>query len=154
MTGVLPVKKPGSSDWRESRALQVLVNQNDSPKCQFYAMIQEAKMAERGVGGLTHHRTAIWWNFSERLDERVDKDDISNIQFPEVAGAVSLWDNSPWNRAGWAKQATFEHNFTKWGLCEYVIHVVHTLWGGSPVILWSSLGGKPKWLPWYLDTMK
>ena len=31
-----------------------------------------------------------------------------------------------------------------WGLCEYVI--VLTLWGGSPVILWISLGGKPKWL--------
>ena len=28
---------------------------------------------------------------------------------------------------------------------EYVI--VHTIWGGSPVILWISLGGKPKWLP-------
>ena len=33
----------------------------------------------------------------------------------------------------------------KWGLCEYVI--VHTILGGSPVILWISLGGKPKWLP-------
>ena len=34
---------------------------------------------------------------------------------------------------------------TEWGLCEYVI--VHTILGGSPVILWISLGGKPKWLP-------
>ena len=33
----------------------------------------------------------------------------------------------------------------EWGLCEYVI--VHTIWGGKPVILWISLGGKPKWLP-------
>ena len=33
----------------------------------------------------------------------------------------------------------------KWGLCEYVI--AHTILGGSPVILWISLGGKPKWLP-------
>ena len=33
----------------------------------------------------------------------------------------------------------------QWGLCKYVI--VHTIWGGSPVILWISLGGKPKWLP-------
>ena len=33
----------------------------------------------------------------------------------------------------------------EWGLCEYVI--VHTILGGSPVILWISLGGKPKWLP-------
>ena len=33
----------------------------------------------------------------------------------------------------------------QWGLCEYVI--VHTILGGSPVILWISLGGKPKWLP-------
>ena len=32
----------------------------------------------------------------------------------------------------------------KWGLCEYVI--VHTILGGSPVILWISLGGN-------LDTM-
>ena len=31
-----------------------------------------------------------------------------------------------------------------WGLCEYVI--VHTILGGSPVILWILLGGKPKWL--------
>ena len=33
----------------------------------------------------------------------------------------------------------------EWGLCEYVI--VHTILGGSPVILWISLGGMPKWLP-------
>ena len=33
----------------------------------------------------------------------------------------------------------------RWGLCEYVI--VHTILGGSPVILWISLGCKPKWLP-------
>ena len=26
-------------------------------------------------------------------------------------------------------------------------HIVHTILGGSPVILWISLGGKPKWLP-------
>ena len=32
----------------------------------------------------------------------------------------------------------------EWGLCEYVI--VHTILGGSLVILWISLGGKPKWL--------
>ena len=35
--------------------------------------------------------------------------------------------------------------YPEWGLCEYVI--VHTILGGSPVILWISLGGKPKWLP-------
>ena len=35
----------------------------------------------------------------------------------------------------------------KWGLCEYVVVIVHTILGGSPVILWISLGGKPKWLP-------
>ena len=29
----------------------------------------------------------------------------------------------------------------QWGLCEYVI--VHTILGGSPVILWISLGGSP-----------
>ena len=40
---------------------------------------------------------------------------------------------------------------SKWGLYEYVI--VHTILGGSPVILWISLGGKPKmasfeiWIP-------
>ena len=42
-----------------------------------------------------------------------------------------------------------------WGLCEYVI--VHTILGGSPVILWISLGGKPKWLPLkfgYHDVMR
>ena len=33
----------------------------------------------------------------------------------------------------------------QWGLCEYVM--VDTILGGSPVILWISLGGKPKWLP-------
>ena len=33
----------------------------------------------------------------------------------------------------------------KWGLCEYV--KVHTILGGSPVILWISLGGKPKLRP-------
>ena len=44
---------------------------------------------------------------------------------------------------------------SKWGLCEYVM--VHTIWGGSPVILWISLGGKPKWLPLkfgYHDVMR
>ena len=44
---------------------------------------------------------------------------------------------------------------TQWGLCEYVI--VHTILGGSPVILWISLGGKPKWLPLkfgYHDVMR
>ena len=39
----------------------------------------------------------------------------------------------------------------QWGLCEDVI--VHTILGGSLVILWISLGGKPKWLPLNLDTM-
>ena len=50
-------------------------------------------------------------------------------------------------------------NFTptqlQWGLCEYVI--VHTILGDSPVILWISLGGKPKWLPLkfgYHDVMR
>ena len=41
------------------------------------------------------------------------------------------------------------------GQCEYVI--VHTILGGSPVILWISLGGKPKWLPLkfgYHDVMR
>ena len=43
----------------------------------------------------------------------------------------------------------------QWGLCEYVI--VLTILGGSPVILWISLGGKPKWLPLkfgYHDVMR
>ena len=43
----------------------------------------------------------------------------------------------------------------QWGLCEYII--VHTILGGSPVILWISLGGKPKWLPLkfgYHDVMR
>ena len=43
----------------------------------------------------------------------------------------------------------------EWGLCEYVI--VHTILGGSPVILWISLGGKPRWLPLkfgYRDIMR
>ena len=42
-----------------------------------------------------------------------------------------------------------------WGLCEYGI--VRTILGGSPVILWISLGGKPKWLPLefgYHDVMR
>ena len=51
-------------------------------------------------------------------------------------------------------------NFTtycpfEWGLCEYVI--VRTILGGSPVILWISLGSKPKWLPLkfgYHDVMR
>ena len=40
-------------------------------------------------------------------------------------------------------------------LCEYVI--LHAILGGSPVILWISLGGKPKWLPLkfgYHDVMR
>ena len=43
----------------------------------------------------------------------------------------------------------------EWGLCEYVI--VHTILGGSLVILWISLGEKPKWLPLkfgYHDVMR
>ena len=43
----------------------------------------------------------------------------------------------------------------QWRLCEYVI--VHMIWGGSPVILSISLGGKPKWLPLkfgYYDVMR
>ena len=55
------------------------------------------------------------------------------------------------DRAGWQdKMASIG-----WGLCEYVI--VHTILGGSPVILWISLGGKPKWLPLkfgYHDVMR
>ena len=42
-------------------------------------------------------------------------------------------------------QYFFELNCYQWGLCEYVM--VHTILGGSSVILWISLGGKPKWLP-------
>ena len=47
------------------------------------------------------------------------------------------------------------HSCRTSGLCEYVI--VHTILGGSPVILWISLGGKPKWLPLkfgYHDVMR
>ena len=43
----------------------------------------------------------------------------------------------------------------QWGLCEYVITL--TILGGSPVILWISKGGKPKWLPLkfgYHDVMR
>ena len=45
----------------------------------------------------------------------------------------------------------------KWGQCEHVM--VHTIFGGSPVmiILWISLGGKPKWNPLkfgYHDVMR
>ena len=46
-------------------------------------------------------------------------------------------------------------NSFKWGLCENVIG--HTILGGSPVIPWISLGGKPKWLPLkfgYHDVMR
>ena len=39
---------------------------------------------------------------------------------------------------------TQTHCACQWGVCEYVI--VQTILGGSPVILWISLGGKPKWL--------
>ena len=35
----------------------------------------------------------------------------------------------------------------EWGLCEYVIVHRGTILGGSPIILWISVGGKPKWLP-------
>ena len=42
-------------------------------------------------------------------------------------------------------------SISEWGLCEYVI--VHTKLPHSPVILWTELGGKPKWLPLSLDTM-
>ena len=37
------------------------------------------------------------------------------------------------------------------------IRIVYTILGGSPVILWISLGGKPKWLPLnfgYHDVMR
>ena len=37
------------------------------------------------------------------------------------------------------------HACIQYGVCEYV--KVHTILGGSPVILWISLGDKPKWLP-------
>ena len=43
----------------------------------------------------------------------------------------------------------------QWGLCAYVI--LHTILPPSPVILWISLGGKPKWLPLnfgYHDVMR
>ena len=46
-------------------------------------------------------------------------------------------------------------NFRKWGQCQYVI--VRTILGGSPVILWISPSGKPKWLPLkfgYHDVMR
>ena len=33
----------------------------------------------------------------------------------------------------------------RWGL--YTYFIAHTVLVGSPVILWISLGGKPKWLP-------
>ena len=52
-------------------------------------------------------------------------------------------------------QALIQPGAVKWGLCEYVI--VHTILGGSPVILWISLGGKPRWLPLkfgYHDVMR
>ena len=45
--------------------------------------------------------------------------------------------------------------YRKWGLCEYII--VYTILGGSPVILWLSLGGKQKWPPLkvgYHDVMR
>ena len=46
---------------------------------------------------------------------------------------------------------------TKWGLCESRGVILHTILGGSPVILWISLGGKPTWLPLkfgYHDVMR
>ena len=45
-------------------------------------------------------------------------------------------------RESFAKAASSPTN--QWGMREYVI--VHTIWGCSPVILWISLGGKPKWI--------
>ena len=45
--------------------------------------------------------------------------------------------------------------FLEWGLRDYVI--VYTIFPPSPVILWISLGGKPKWLPLefgYYDIMR
>ena len=51
---------------------------------------------------------------------------------------LALWRGHPRLRASLHTQA-------KWGLCEYVI--VHTILGGSPLILCISLGGMPKWLP-------
>ena len=52
----------------------------------------------------------------------------------------------PRNNLRWATHRWFHTSKQKlvneWGLCEYVI--VHTILGGNPVILWISLGGKPK----------
>ena len=48
-----------------------------------------------------------------------------------------------------ARESVFSYMIMMMGLCEYVI--VHTILGGSPVILWISLGGKPKWLPLNLE---
>ena len=46
-----------------------------------------------------------------------------------------------WASAG-DQISQYEIDSTQWGLCAYVI--VHTV---LPVILWTELGGKPKWLP-------
>ena len=53
-----------------------------------------------------------------------------------------LFDSRMSSSTSWR---SWKFNDFRWGLCEYVI--VHTILGGTPVILWISLGGKPKWLP-------
>ena len=54
-----------------------------------------------------------------------------------------LWsDHQEMSEVSWKKYEMQKR--MQWGLCEYV--VVHTFLGGSPVILWISLDGKPKWL--------
>ena len=62
---------------------------------------------------------------------------------------VALWfclrgrESRLWGE--WSSDYDFVCFQTKWGLSAYVI--VHTMLPPSPVILWTELGGKPKWLP-------
>ena len=70
---------------------------------------------------------------------------VSKIQWKPFWLATQLYPQNDWT--GWQNRVNYDvqPGAVKWGLCEYVI--VHTILGGSPVIVWISLGGKPKWLP-------
>ena len=65
-------------------------------------------------------------------------------QMPQNTQYAYGCDNQKQKKMHWP-QKEIEPMALEWGLCDYVI--VHTILGGSPVILWISLGGKPKWLP-------
>ena len=113
---------------------------------------ERERKKERDVSASTPSSVDWWWRWRRNVSFLLSLSLFMSISLLRLFSRAHYWVNKYILKMRVSSKELFS---TLKNLCEYVI--VHTILGGSPVILWISLGGKPKWLPLkfgYHDVMR